>query len=184
MSVDLIALAVVVAFGVLGARSGLVRQVAYWLALVGATALASPLGKALGPYIGLGSERLNQYAGLLAAWVLLFAVLGLAAFLVQRLARDKDGDVRGSDAWLGAVLGAAKGAVVVLVLATGLILLRQPVAKAFPPVGAAMSSSYTLGVLTRYNPLLTLVRRFTGGERVVTPADRPAEEALKQGSTK
>ncbi len=182
MSIDLIALAVVVAFAVLGARSGLVRQVAYWLALVGATLLSAPLGKALAPYLGLGSARLNQYAGLVGAWILLFAVFGLAAFLVQRLAKDEEGKVRGSDAWLGALLGASKGAVVVIVLATGLLLLRQPVAQAFPPVGAAMSASYSLRLLRRYNPLMTLVQRVTGGERVVRPAERGAEEALKKGS--
>jgi len=156
--VDLCAGALVLLLGWLGWRSGLLRQVAYWLALVGATVLATPLGAALEPELqaraGLAPGTLARYGALIVAWLLLFAVFALAGYFISRIVRDSKGAVGRLDAWGGALLGATKGAVLAAVLAAGLLLLHSPLLRAFPSLGPRLEGSQVLATLPVAQPAL------------------------------
>ena len=130
MNLDLLVLAVLVLFAVLGALSGALRQ----LVRLGSAVLAYLAARHLAQPLAAGFTRgVAQPLGRAVAGVLLFS----AVFLVARVlggaaaARLGRGGIRGpADRGLGALLGAAKAGLATWVLLSALSLVGRPLGPA------------------------------------------------------
>ncbi|NMB73608.1 MAG: CvpA family protein [Myxococcales bacterium] len=133
MIIDIVILVLVLIFAVLGYWSGLLRQALRLAALVCAGLLAAPLGALFAPAITRAFEvqpLVGRVAGPLLAFVALYLVLSVAAFVILRGIRRRRRElgraaVPAWERWTGAVLGALKLAAIAFLLLSGLVLLER-----------------------------------------------------------
>ncbi len=153
MVLDLGFAAVVLVIGLLGVRSGAIRQLSHWGALVCAYFLSGPLSAWATPAVAarLGfSATLVKY-GLSA---LFFCALSLGAnMLVHRVLGGAHGEREGgrADRVGGFVLGAGKGAALAYALLCGLLSFEAPLAKALGHPPAAVERSAAVSFARRHN---------------------------------
>ncbi len=185
MIIDLVALAMILGFAYLGWRSGLMRQFVHMVALAAAAFLAPPLGVALTPHVELymGSKgHLADYTALFIAWLILFVVFDVMGLLLFRVLKNiRSPSTRKLNLVLGAITGGLKGATIVLVLGTGMFLLRGPLGRAYPPLREQIAASYTIKAVANYNPLMDEIPQWARNikSRKVTPPRRPAPEVAR-----
>lgn len=132
MKLDLWLLGVVGLFGLMGAFSGALRQVAQWAGLAAAYLLAKPLAAALGPALAPRLGAWGAFAPLGAAAASMPAVY-LAVGTLCRLALARlvpAGEKTRADRAAGLAMGAAKGGALVFVLLSVLVSFEEPLAKA------------------------------------------------------
>jgi len=132
VNVDLLVLAVLVLFAVLGAVSGMLRQ----LVTLASTVLGYLGARYLAPAVAAGFTRgpAQPVARAIAGALFFFAVMFLAGFLGRTLVSRMGGGraLRSpTDRGLGALLGAAKAALGLWVLLSAFVLLGRPVGPSF-----------------------------------------------------
>jgi len=128
MALDLLAIGLLLAFSAFGAWRGGVASgagvvtlvVAYTAGVIGAQQLGATAGARLG-----GAAMLGPVVAGTAAFVLAFLVCGIAAKILQRWDRGRLGDEprTACDRLAGALFGAVRGALVVLLLSIGITWL-------------------------------------------------------------
>jgi uncharacterized membrane protein required for colicin V production len=158
VTVDLACLAILAAWSVRGASTGLVRQLATLaavaLAMVGARVAGPPVAAALGGV-------LPAFVARHAAGVLVFVVLSLALGFLFRLAagsaRGAGAIPAGADRALGALLGGAKAALVVWVAVSATAAWGRPLGVAS---GALAGSD--VAAFAREHDALGILRRSSG----------------------
>jgi len=170
MIIDLFALIVVAALAFLGWKSGFVRQVVHWLALIASAVLAPPLGLALVPHVGPLLARsfpdwVAPTMALLLAWLVLFCLFDLAAVLLHKLVHkaQQEGVVQAANQLAGGIIGGLKGLAIVVLIGTAIYLLRTPLGTAYPELKPAISHSYLIAAIATYNPLVERVKDWRRG---------------------
>jgi hypothetical protein len=156
MWLDLVALAILAIFGVIGAARGALRTGMGLLALVSgytaAVLLAQPLGAPIGAALGV-SEWLAVPLGGSAGFVIGYAGTALVGACLRRWSDAPDGDRSPRDRFLGACFGAVRGGLVVLLvswLALWLDALRETGGSApVPPVAESAAARVTGEVVER-----------------------------------
>lgn len=178
MLLDLLALALLAGAAVLGAASGALRQVVQ----LGAAVLAWLAARHLGPAVAAGFARsvppplarAGASAVLFLGIFALATLVGAVALRATGLARI----VRGpADRGTGALLGGAKGALVLWVLLSAALLAGRAVPGPAPLVRALATSD--LAALAREHNLL--LRIDPEGVRALERALRAAREAERAG---
>jgi uncharacterized membrane protein required for colicin V production len=156
MWLDLVALAILASFAVIGAVRGALRTGMGLLALVVGYVAAVTLAPVLGPPIGsaLGvSEWIALPLGGTAGFALGYAGIALMGAVIRRYADSPDGDKSPRDRFLGACFGAVRGALVVLLvswLALWLDAVRETGgATPLPPVADSAAARVTGEVVER-----------------------------------
>lgn len=159
MGLDIALGLVILVAGLRGWFKGFVVQAIGIGALVGCIYLAEPVRDLARP---IAHEHLSALQpGLLdtllwwAAAVLSYVVLSGVALSLVRLARDRapqDADVRRGARGLGFLLGAAKGALVALFLAAGIVRYAPKYAEMGGWIGEQVRTSQALKVSTEHRP--------------------------------
>jgi len=174
LAIDILILVFVVLLTVLGWMRGLISQVvtigaavALWLtAGIWSGPVAAGLGKLGGPFAD------HDFLARMAGFLLLYGLIVVVVFLIERKIVNKVGPLKLSNHWLGGVLGATKGVVysvvAVWVLQT-FVLWKQP---AEEPAPDWMEGSIVVERVGPYNP----VRLFSLRELVDAAAERVAEQ--------
>jgi membrane protein required for colicin V production len=132
VNVDLAVVALLVLFAVMGALSGALRQ----LVMLASALLGYLAARYLAPPLAAGFTRgsAQPVARAIAGVLVFFAVLFVASFLGHALVARAGGGqaVRGpTDRGLGALLGAAKGAMGLWVVLSAFVLVGRPVGPSF-----------------------------------------------------
>jgi uncharacterized membrane protein required for colicin V production len=114
VNLDLAVLGVVAVFALLGALAGFSRQLAEAVGVLAAFFSARPLGTVAGPWVAgrLGTSlTVGVVLATVAGFLLVYAAVRLLLTLVVRpLLAGKDGQHRGGDRALGALVGGLKAA--------------------------------------------------------------------------
>lgn len=135
MGLDFICLVFVLAFLVLGLFSGFLSQVVRIAALVGAFLLAYPARSytklLLAKWMDVGTLSAD-FLSLFLAWVACYIALILIGTLLVKIVRGSSESIKFLDRILGGGLGAAKGFLIVYLIACALVLLREPLQKLMP----------------------------------------------------
>ena len=141
-SVDFALLAVVVAFALLGARAGALRQAAHLAGLALAYFCVRPLAARLAPALSLQTRFSPELVGAALSGFLFFVLSILAAFLFARLVSAALGAFVGgrADRIGGLALGAGKGAVLAFAAASTLLVFEKPLAGTAPLPEALLKS--------------------------------------------
>ena len=173
----LIALAVIVVFGILGYRDGVVKRILEIAGVLVSLILTARFASAVQPWM-MDKTGMNEGASLLVTWAVLFFVgLVLSRMLATIISKALRLTVLGwVDRWGGALVGVALGTLV-----TSVIL----VAASQVPGGQSIQSAYgrtSLGEFIFYSAptLYEQARRLSGGQ-VEEVWDRVLDEAKKSG---
>jgi uncharacterized membrane protein required for colicin V production len=158
VTIDLACLAILAAWSVRGATTGLVRQLATLLAVALAVLGARLAGPAVAAALG---ALLPAFLARHAAGVLVFVVLSLALGFLFRLAA---GSARGSgaippgpDRALGALLGGVKAALVVWVAVSAAVAWGRPLG-----VAADTLAGSDVAAFAREHDALGVLRKSSG----------------------
>ncbi len=122
MTLDIILLVLLAVATYSGWRSGAVAMVISVLVLVVAVILASALAARVGALVHIGSP----WAWPIVGFVFTFLVLVILGSWLRRFFRPKHGLLRSMDGLFGAVLGFARGAIVLALLAALFDLIHLP----------------------------------------------------------
>jgi len=173
----LIALAVIVVFGILGYRDGVVKRILEIAGVLVSLILTARFASAVQPWM-MDKTGMNEGASLLVTWAVLFFVgLVLSRFLATIISKALRLTVlRWVDRWGGALVGVALGTLV-----TSVIL----VAASQVPGGQSIQSAYSrtsTGEFIFYAApaFYQQVRQLSGGQ-VEEVWDRVLDEAKKSG---
>jgi uncharacterized membrane protein required for colicin V production len=135
VTLDIVCLVFVAAFLVLGLLSGFLSQIVRIAALVGAFVLAHPASSYTKPLLTkwmdvdtLAGDLLSMFL----AWVGCYIVLILAGTILVKIIKGSSESIKFLDRILGGGLGAAKGFLIVYVIACALVLLRDPLQELIP----------------------------------------------------
>ena len=173
----LIALAAIVAFGILGFRDGVVKRILEIIGVLVSLILTARFASAVQPWV-MDKTGMNEGASLLVTWAVLFFVgLVLSRMLATLISKALRLTVLGwVDKWGGALVGIALGTLV-----TSVIL----VAASQVPGGKSIQTAYSrtsLGEFIFYAApaFYEQARRLSGGQ-VEEVWDRVLDEAKKSG---
>jgi uncharacterized membrane protein required for colicin V production len=174
----LIALAAIVAFGILGFRDGVIKRILEIAGVLVSLVLTARFASAVQPWM-MDKTGMNEGASLLVTWAVLFFVgLVLSRLLATIISKALRLTVLGwLDKWGGALVGIALGTLV-----TSVIL----VAASQVPGGQSIQTAYnrtSLGQFIFYAApsFYEQVRSLSGG-RVEEVWDRVMDEAKKSGT--
>ncbi|PIE18246.1 MAG: hypothetical protein CSA65_05895 [Proteobacteria bacterium] len=140
MIVDLISVAFLGMLALLGWISGFWSQVVRLVALVAAYVLSKPLGELLyppmSPWLGR-SPWVGTIAATAIAFVFCYGILAIIGWMLLRSWRQRRPYVKsGLDSLFGALLGAAKGGVIIAMVLSALALIdHTPAATVLESVG-------------------------------------------------
>jgi membrane protein required for colicin V production len=156
MVLDLIILAMVLFFAIIGALTGASRQVANMVGLAVGYFASSRLGPLLGPRLAesLGAAR---FVGIILGTVLVFVFVWLAvryalgALLRRILGTGRHSEDRSVDRFLGLILGGAKMAIIAWVALSAVTFFEQHVVVAGQRMGLSTKESLSLGLARRFN---------------------------------
>lgn len=137
---------------VLGWAHGLLKQALRLALLVGCIIVAPTVGELLAPLVGsaLGIESPDAaelVARVVGGGVLYFGLLLLAALAIK-LIHDGSTVIELTDRSAGALLGAAKGIVIVVLVSFALVNARTRGVAGESRLGHSIDGSATLGILT------------------------------------
>lgn len=156
MIIDLVCVAFLGMFALFGWISGFWSQVIRLVALVAAYFLSKPLGELLyppmSPWLGK-SPWVGKIAATAIAFMFCYGILAIIGWMLLRAWRRRRPHVKtGIDSLFGAVLGAAKGGVIIAVILSALTLIdHTPAAKVLDSVG--WSDSFGAKQLREHNVL-------------------------------
>lgn len=128
MNLDLLVLALVLFFAVLGAMAGGLMQISHIAALVAGGFLAKPLGTRVGPAVA-EHFKAPEIVGVLGVTVFgFFAVYAVVQVVLRMFIKRviQNQVLGGMDRILGFGLGAAKSALILYVLLSALIFFERP----------------------------------------------------------
>lgn len=153
MVLDLGLAFVVLVIGLLGLRSGAIRQLSHWAALVCAYLLSGPLAAWATPAVAaqLGFSATLVKFGLSA---LFFLALSITANLaVHRVLGGSHGEREGGrpDRFFGLLLGTGKGAAFAYALLCGLLSFEGPLTRALGQPPAAFADSTAVAFARAHN---------------------------------
>ena len=175
----LVALAVIVVFGILGFRDGVVKRLLEIVGVLVSLVLTARFASAVQPWIS-AKTGMNEGVSLLVTWAVLFIVgLILSRMLAKIISKVLRLTVLGwLDKWGGALVGIALGTLVTSVLL---------VAASQVPGGQSIQASYnrtSLGQFIFYAApaIYEQVRSLSGGQ-VEEVWYRVLDEAKKSGET-
>ena len=173
----LMALAAIVAFGIMGFRDGVIKRILEIVGVLVSLILTARFASAVQPWI-LEKTGMNEGASLLVTWAVLFFVgLVLSRMLANLISKALRLTVLGwLDKWGGALVGIALGTLV-----TSVIL----VAATQVPGGQSIQTAYDktpVGEFIYYAApaLYEQVRRLSGGQ-VEEVWDRVLDQAKESG---
>lgn len=155
MGVDLLILAVVLLFGLLGAATGVAAQLAQIAGMVVAFFCARPLARWLGPRLSASLDLPLAFGEILTTVVvfivLLVAVRIITTSALRRLMAGKDPHDRSLDRTLGMVFAATKVIALSYLVVSGLAFVEQHVVIAGRKVGLSPKDSYAFKFARTYN---------------------------------
>jgi uncharacterized membrane protein required for colicin V production len=160
MAVDIFCLAFVFIFLVLGLFSGFLAQVVRILALVGAFVLAHPASSCTRPLLTRWMDVATLMGDLLSlflAWVAGYIAILLIGKVLVRIIKGSSGSIDFLDRILGGLLGAAKGFLIVYLMACVLVLLRAPLDKLIPDKYPDLKKSRLAAFAEQHNVLSMIV---------------------------
>lgn len=135
MGLDILCVALVATFLVLGLLSGFLSQIVRLAALVGAFLLAYEARAYTKPILvkwmnadSLAVDLLSLFLGWLACYILIV----LIGTVIARIIKHSSGSIKLLDRVLGGALGSAKGFLIVYLTACALVLLREPIERHVP----------------------------------------------------
>ncbi len=135
MGLDIICIAFVAIFCILGLLSGFLSQIVRLAALVGAFVLAYSAAAYTKPLLlkwmnvdTLMGDLLSLFLG----WVACYIAIILVGTIIARAIKKSSGSIKALDRVLGGGLGSAKGFLIVYLIACGLVLLREPIEDLVP----------------------------------------------------
>ena len=155
MTFDLGLASITLLFGVLGMRSGAIRQLSHWIGLACAYLFSGPLASALTPAAAT-QLHLPAIGVKVALSLLLFTTLALlASWLVHAVLVKATGGAEDGrwDRVGGFVLGAGKGAVLAIALLAVALYFEKPLNRFLGPTPAAFHDSAVVGFLSRHDLL-------------------------------
>lgn len=152
MWLDLLVVALVAAFGVIGWRSGALLMALRLIALVLAAVVAVKASDPLGPVVA-GALGLSGLGGLATAFTVIFVAalvaLRLAARLIARLLAPGDSIVGGFDRLLGATVGVATAGLFAWIGVSGLAIAGARFGSGVPALD--LSSSVAARLAARHS---------------------------------
>jgi membrane protein required for colicin V production len=169
VSADLVILAVIGAFALWGAASGMARQLAHLASFVAAYLLTHPLAELLAPKAAKAFQLprvVAMAATTLVCFILIVAAVRLVTMpLLRRLLSGKNPEDRSNDRILGFLFGGLKAAFVAYVALSCLTFVEENVAIAgrrlsFSPKDSrlfAWARQYNVITLTHFAPVEELV---------------------------
>ncbi len=153
MAIDLWMLALLVLFTLAGHSSGAVRQISHWIGLAAAFLFAKPAATLLSPTVAARMNWPPTFAAKILHVVLLLVILltvGMAARAV--LNALEPGEERGPlDQSLGAVVGAAKGGLIVFALLCLGVSLEKTLARMHFDLEAKTRGSVAMAFARKHN---------------------------------
>jgi len=173
----LIALAVIVVFGILGFRDGVVKRILEIAGVLVSLILTARFASAVQPWI-MDKTGVNEGASLLVTWAVLFTVgLVLSRLLATMISKALRLTVLGwLDRWGGALVGIALGTLVtsVVLVAASQVGGGQSIQTAYQKTSVGQFIFYAAPAFYEQ------ARRLSGGQ-VEEVWDRVMEEAKKSG---
>jgi uncharacterized membrane protein required for colicin V production len=153
MALDLGLAVVVLVIGLLGLRSGAIRQLSHWAALICAYLLSGPLAVWATPAVAtrLGFSPSLVKFGLSALFFLALSIT--ANMAVHRVLGGSHGEREGGrpDRFFGFILGTGKGAVFAYALLCGLLSFEGPLTRAFGRPPASFDGSNAVAFARAHN---------------------------------
>ncbi|HEY5657253.1 MAG TPA: CvpA family protein [Myxococcota bacterium] len=179
MWLDAIALIILTAFAVLGALRGALATAMGLLSLAVAYGSGLTLGPVLGPSLAGRMDLPTPLGVALAgtgAFLAAYVAMGIVSALVRRLARRHDGERSARDRFLGGVVGAVRGGLIVLLLswlALWVDALRATgTVESLPELGPSKAAAVT-GEIVEKGLGAALADAGPGGRMVARMAARP-----------
>jgi uncharacterized membrane protein required for colicin V production len=175
MTIDLLLLCAVLAFGFFGMEAGAIAQLANGLGLLLAYAASRPVATLATPYaapdLGLSPHVVN----VVLSGLFFFVFFSLGSWLVRRALQKAFPESRNGrgDRAFGFLLGAGKGALILYAAASFYVFFEKPLTKAFGAPPPAVRNSEALK-LARKHDLLNAVR---------VPALAKVEKLIAAGKT-
>jgi uncharacterized membrane protein required for colicin V production len=168
---DLVVIALMTVFAVVGAFDGALAQGARLLAALGAGLLGRTLGAALAPWLAAATGLPVAIAAPLAVAISCVGLYLLLHFVGRRIARGltRNHDVRAIDRGTGAFFGALQAAVIAWVLLSILVGVEDRVRL---PLGGETSLAASLVRRHNFFSTITQVRDREGSPRPVGQAGR------------
>lgn len=126
MTLDLIVIAALTLFAVVGAFDGALAQGARLVAIVIAGLLGRPLGEHLAPAVEAATDLPTGLVGPLTIGLCTFGLFLILGFAGRRIARGltRDHQVRAADRGAGAFFGALQAAVIAWIAVSALVRLE------------------------------------------------------------
>ncbi|MEW6357515.1 MAG: CvpA family protein [Planctomycetota bacterium] len=159
MALDIFCVLVLAFLAITGYWAGVIRQVLLIACLIGSFALSQgavgPVNRLIASRSTLSPSAAYVLSGFVA-WLVVYAVLRLIAFYIDRvIGKDRLGQVRSWNKKLGAVLGAVKGLILVSIILCGLdvalgVAVQEGKAGALHQM---YQSSYSGALMSKINPL-------------------------------
>jgi membrane protein required for colicin V production len=153
MKLDLIVLAVVALFGVLGLLSGAAKQLSHWAGLVFGYCAARPLATALAPVAAAKLGWPPILLNVMLSCSLFFLLSAIGAGIVHLLfAKLLQGHESGpGNRALGAVLGAGKAGAGIFVALSALLFFEKPLAQAAGAFDSQTKGSAVVAFVRSHN---------------------------------
>ena len=156
MTVDLLAIALLVIATILGWRSGAVAQIgrigAAILAFVGAPYAAGPVGEVLFAE-SEWSEMAVRAVSLFVAGVLIYVAVAVTGWLIVRAMRVVSDNLTLLDRLGGSMIGGIKGLIAVYFVMTVFVLLQVPAEQVDPQNALALRGGYGTAFVEEHNIL-------------------------------
>jgi uncharacterized membrane protein required for colicin V production len=156
MGLDIICIAFVAVFCLLGLLSGFLSQVVRLAALVGAFVLAYSASAYTKPLLMKWVDVDNAVGDLLSlflGWVACYIAIILIGTIVARIIKKSSGSIKVLDRVLGGGLGSAKGFLIVYLIACALVLLREPLEELIPKKHFDLKASRLAAFAEQHNVL-------------------------------
>ena len=153
MTLDLGVLAALALLAVVGFFSGAIRQISHWIGMLLAFVLAKPIGMAIGPFAAakMGWPPSLTMIGLSAV---LLPIIVVVAAVLSRMVLNAiiPGDERNlPDRVVGAILGIAKGGLIVWALLSVVVSFEKPLAQSRIDLAAKTQGSSAMGFARDHN---------------------------------
>lgn len=153
---DILFLAVLALFALVGLFQGIINQIFRLLGLVGIWVYVRFLAQQAAVLIAVqtGFTEMNAYiTALVAGSSLIYFVFLVVGLVVTRLVASKDEGVKRTNSFLGGLLGLVKGVLVAGFVFCVLDILPARTFQDMPEVGANLAQSLAVKAVGRFNPL-------------------------------
>jgi len=158
VKIDLVLAGVLLLFGLLGAMSGAIRQLAHLGGLVVAWLFARPLALLIAPFVVAQLKWPPLFTTIGCAFLLFFVLYALTVFALRFVLGKlfPDGEKGSLNRLGGLVLGAAKAGVISFVVLSLVTLVEKHVASLWKEYRSETQNSVAVGLVRAHNPFLNL----------------------------